>query len=299
MRDDPVRSPRRSRTLAVLAVLAACAGLALPGVSAAAAKPAAKPTQVQPPPMPEMVVEGRAMELLRAMSERLAAAKSMSFTALVGYEFPSRLGPPLVTTMRYEVAMQRPDGLRVLMPGDGPASEFYFDGKTMTAFAPAPNLAAVADAPPTLDAMLAAAYDKAAIYFPFTDLLAADPLKALAGNVKLAFVVGQSELVGGVRTDMLAWADDEVFLQIWIGADDKLPRRLRAIYKRDAWRLRHEMEIRDWQIDPTLPADTFTSAKAQAAPRMAFANPTKLPPDVKPLAGSAARPASRSKASKP
>jgi len=290
MRDDPVRPAHRTRALTALTLGVA---LALPGVAATASKPAVKPVKVQLPRMPEMVLEGRAMELLKAMSERLAAAKSMSFTALVGYEFPSRLGPPLVTTVRYEVAMQRPDRLRVLIPGDGPTSEFYFDGKTMTAFAPAPNLAAVADAPPTLDAMLAAAYDKAAIYFPFTDLLAADPLKALAGNVKLAFVIGQSEVVGGVRTDMLAWADDEVFLQIWIGADDKLPRRLRAIYKRDAWRLRHEMEIRDWQIDPALPADTFASAKAQAAPRMAFANPTKLPPDVKPLASSPARPAPR------
>ena len=57
------------------------------------------------------------------------------------------------------------------MPGDGPASEFYYDGKTMMAYAPAENLVAVADAPPTIDAALEAAYNKAAIFFPFTDLL--------------------------------------------------------------------------------------------------------------------------------
>ena len=33
------------------------------------------------------------MELLKAASSRLAAAKTMSFTATVGYEYPSKLGP--------------------------------------------------------------------------------------------------------------------------------------------------------------------------------------------------------------
>ena len=107
------------------------------------------------------------------MSAKLAAAKTMTFTATVGYEYPSKLGPPIVYTTRYDVAMQRPDKLRVLTLGDGPTSEFYYDGKTMTAFAPGENLAAVADAPPTIDAALAAAYKNAAIFFPFMDLVAA------------------------------------------------------------------------------------------------------------------------------
>ncbi len=122
----------------------------------------------------------------------------MSFTADVGYEYPSKLGPPIVYTTRYDVTMQRPDKLRILMPGDGPASEFYYDGKTMMAFAPVENLAAVADAPPTIDAMLKAAFEKAAMYFPFTDVLAADPYAALTNGAILAFYVGP---VGGRGRD--------------------------------------------------------------------------------------------------
>ena len=44
-------------------------------------------------------------------------------------------------------------GLRVLA-GDGPASEFYYDGKIMMAYAPAESLLAVSDAPATIDATL-------------------------------------------------------------------------------------------------------------------------------------------------
>jgi len=84
---------------------------------------------------------------------------------------------------------------------------------------------------------------------------------------------------------MVVWANDDVFLQIWIGVDDKLPRRLRAIFRTDPLELRHEMELSNWQIDGPIAQDTFASPKAQAAKRIAFASPvTGLPPGVKPTA---------------
>ena len=214
----------------------------------------------------------------------------MSFTALASYESPSRLGPPLVFTTKSEVLLQRPDRLRVITLGDGPASEFYYDGKMMIAFAPAENLVAVTNAPPTIEAALKKAFDVAAIYFPFTDIVVADPWAALADGLKLAFYIGRSNVVGGVATDMVALANDEVFLQLWIGVDDKLPRRIRAQYKGDTLRLRHEVEFTDWKIDAAIAPDAFVSAKAAAAPRMAFANPNPtVPPGVKPLIKSEVR----------
>ena len=225
------------------------------------------------------------MELLKATSARLAAAKSVSFTATVNYEYPSRLGPPIAYTMRYDVTMQRPDKLKVVMPGDGPASEFYYDGKVMMAYAPAENLVAVADAPATIDAALKTAFDTAAIYYPFTDLLATDPYAALTDRAILAFYVGPSGVVGGTKTDMVVWANDDVFLQIWIGVDDKLPRRLRAIFRTDPLELRHEMELSNWQLDGPIAQDAFASQRAQGAKRIAFASPVAgLPQTAKSMA---------------
>jgi len=105
-------------------------------------------------------LDPKALALLQGM--RLAAAHSLTFTALSTEESPTRHGPPLAYTTLSDVALQRPDKLRVITAGDGPASEFYYDGKTMMAFAPAENLVAMADAPPTIDAALKAAYDAAA-----------------------------------------------------------------------------------------------------------------------------------------
>jgi len=226
---------------------------------------------------PATKLEPKAIELLKAASQHLVAAKAMTFTAVVSYESPSVFGPALVYTTRSEVTMQRPNKLRVITPGDGPATEFYYDGKTMTAFAPAENLVATSVAPATIDATLASAYDTAAIYFPFTDLVVADPYKDLAEGLKVAFYIGQSNVVAGTTTDMVAFANDNVFAQIWIGADDKLPRKLRAVYLNDPQYLRHDMELSNWKLDPKLAADTFSATKAATAMHIAFARPDAKP----------------------
>lgn len=232
----------------------------------------------------KMVVEPRAMELLKATSDRLAAAKTLQFTAVAGYEYPSKLGPPILYSVRYDVVMQRPDKVRILIPGDGSPSEFYVDGKQMIAYAPAENLAAFADAPPTVEAALLTAFRTAGIYFPFVDLLAADPYKALTEGTQLAFVVGPSVVVGGVNTNMVVWANADVFLQIWIGSDDKLPRRVRAVFRNDPLGLRHDLILSDWKLDAPVAQDFYVSAKAQAAGRMPFKAPGPPAKAMKPLA---------------
>jgi hypothetical protein len=246
---------------------------------ASKASKSAKSQSKEMPPMVQMMLEPKAIDILKAASSRLASARTMSFTAVVSYESPSRLGTPLVYTTRSEVTLQRPDKLRVITPGDGPASEFYYDGKTMTAFAPAENLVATAGAPPTIDAALETAYDSAAIYFPFADVMISDPYKGIADGLVIAFYIGQSREVGGTITDMVAYANNNVFLQAWIGAEDKLPRRVRAVYRTDLARLRHQMELSNWQLEIAVPADAFTSTRAGSANPIAFShpNPKSLP----------------------
>jgi hypothetical protein len=207
----------------------------------------------------------------------------MRFTAVVTSENPTLLGPPLAYSTRSGVTVQRPDKLRVITTCDGPASEFYYDGSVMMALAPAENLVAVALAPPTIDGALAAAYDTAAIYFPFSDLIVADPYGDIAAGLKHAFYIGRSNVVGDTTTDMIAYVDDHVFVQAWIGAEDRLPRRLRAIYLDDPARLRHQLDLSNWQLDVAIPASVFGSPQAATATRIDFARPDpQLPPGLSP-----------------
>src|SRR6266516_6373827 len=99
-------------------------------------------------------LEPKALDILNAASSRLAAARTMKFNAVHFYESPSRHGHPLAFTTKSEVTLQRPDKLRVIMSADGPASEVYYDGKKMMAYATAENLVDAADAPAPIDAAL-------------------------------------------------------------------------------------------------------------------------------------------------
>lgn len=264
--------PACLRTLLLPLLLGAAVVLAAP----AATKKA--PETGGPPPL-----ETRATDILKASSAKLAAAKAMSFTAVVSYESSSRLGPPLVYTSKSDVTMQRPNKLKVVTLGDGPATEFYYDGKVVMAYAPAEDLVAVADAPATVDETLAAVYTSAAIYYPFEDVIVTDWYKDIAaGPLTKAFYIGQSSIVGGVATDIVGYVTGDVFLQAWIGTEDKLPRRLDAVYLNDKAKLRHVLELSKWELDGVVPANAFGSAKAVAAKRVDFARPDAKAPGASP-----------------
>jgi hypothetical protein len=90
-------------------------------------------------------------------------------------------------------------------------------------------------------------------------------------------------MVGGTTTDMVAYASHGVFVQLWIGADDKLPRMARAVFAKDPTQMRHQVEFSNWQLDGAVPAGTFASSKAASARRIPFAHPDeKLPSDAAP-----------------
>jgi hypothetical protein len=250
-----------------------------PSATQKKAVPAKKPVVTQPKPD----LEPKAIQILKATSDRLAAARTMAFTAVETFESSSRQGHPLAFANKFLVTLQRPDKLRVILSGDGPASEFYYDGKVMMAFAPVENLLAVADAPPTIDATLETAYRSAAIYFPFTDLIVTDPYKDLAPGLQLAYYIGQSHIVGDTTTDIVAYAGDGVFAQVFIGTEDKLPRLVHAVYLDDPERLRHNLLLSDWKLDLAIPADAFGSSSATNAKRIPFAHPNPEPsPGAKP-----------------
>ena len=276
----------RKALVMLLVALSVTAGAASAQTTSPPAKKKTTETKKPPATPPKPDLEPKAIELLKAVSSRLAAAHTVSFTAVQIFESPSRQGPPLAYAKKTDVTLQRPDRMRVIISGDGPGSEFYYNGKTMMAFAPAENLLAVSDAPPTIDTMLEAVYRSAGIFFTFTDLVVADPYKDMAEGLTLAYYVGQSHVVRGTTTDMVAYIDNGVFIQIWIGTEDKLPQMVRAIFLDDPENLRSQVEFFNWQLDLTVPPDAFTLSNGANAKRIPFA-------EIKTQAASGTMPSAR------
>jgi hypothetical protein len=255
--------------------LAASVAIALSAMAAPtiAQQPAAQAPAAPPNLGLKVEMEPAAIALVKAMADKLAAAKSMSFTAFATYESADRTGLPLAYTTLSQVTMQRPDKLKVITPGDGPRTEFFYDGKTVQAYEPAAKFLAMVDAPNTTDAMLRAAFQRAAIYFPFTDLVVSDPMAAITETLRIAFVVGKSTVVGGVTTDIVVLIGKFAHVQLWIGSDDKLPRMARAIFLEDPARYRHTVQFSDWKLDPPLAADAFAFTAPAGTVRIPFAPP--------------------------
>jgi hypothetical protein len=257
----------RTRVLSA-ATCAAVACLALAQARAQSSPPPAPSPQDHPP------IEAKAVDILDAACKALSEAKAMSFTAVNTYEKAARNGQPLFYATLNRVTMQRPDKLRVVTPGDGTPDEFYYNGKTMVAYVPSEDLVAVADAPPTIDQMLDAAWEKAAIYFPFADVIASKPCKAFEEEgMNSAFYVGQSRVVGGTTTDMVAVAADNIQAELWIGAADHLPRLVRVVYPHEPAHALYQTEYSDWHLSDSVDPSSFASDKAAKAKPMSFAPP--------------------------
>lgn len=270
----------KTLTLALSLTLA----LAAPAAFAQTAAPpagAAPETSAAPVAAP---IEPKAVELLKAASAALGAAKTLSFTATSSFERHAPNGQPLFFSTVNEVLLQRPDKLRVITLGDGTPDEFYYDGKTMAAYVPSLDLVAVAEAPETVEKFLDHAWDKAAIYFPFADVLVDNPYEDLSKHLQSAFYIGSSIAVGGVKTDMIAIATDDVAGQIWLGAEDHLPRLIKVVYAHEPAHALYETAFANWKLGAAIEPASFASEKAAKAKHIPFSAPAGLKAD-EPKAG--------------
>jgi len=257
---------------------AACAAVLLS--PAAAETPATPATPAAPAATAQPAISPAALDILKAMSETLAKSKSLSFNIKRAFDEPASTGQPLFYFVDSTVTLQRPDRLKVLVRGDGPPSEFVYDGKEFAVFLPASNLIAVETAPPNLDQALEAAFDKAGIYFPFVDFIVADPYAAITDKLTSAFVVGQSKVVGDVTTDIVAIANPNFQAQIWIGAKDRLPRLAWISPTNGKEKSRSMIEFSDWRLNA--PLKISRAPAAGKAGHIKFARPDAPAAPAKP-----------------
>jgi hypothetical protein len=246
----------------------AVAGETPPGPAAQSALPAAPIKPVKDP---------RALDLLKKMSERLAAAKSFTVRArdIVPMVGPNGQWISLIGSVH--VALERPNKLLVERGGDLAPMDFYYDGRTLTLYAPAEKLYAETQAPSTIDAMLHGAFDYAEHDFPYIEVLLSDPYTAMTQDLTGALYVGEST-IDGVKTEHVALTSTGVDWEIWIDAQDNLPRVVFAKYVQIEKVPTVLTEMYDWKLNPQIPAATFVFEKAPEAQKIEYKRSPKPAP---------------------
>jgi hypothetical protein len=217
-------------------------------------------------------VDPRALESLQRMSHTLARAKELTFRSRSVLEVPCSTGQFLTLVSEADVALQRPDKLRARLRGEAPAFDFYFDGKTVLAFAPGTMVYSKTTAPATIDAMLPELEDETGIRFVTAPLLLSNPFAALTRKLSSAIVVGPSR-VHGVACTHLAFRSPGVNWEIWVETGpEALPRRLAVTFTDRPNFPRTLVEFPKWNLHPWLRAADFNFLPPVQAREIPFAS---------------------------
>lgn len=213
--------------------------------------------------------DDRALAALKEMGDTLAKAGGITFRADSAVPIASPTNQWVHVFGVSQVTLRRPDHLYVETGGDVFNQNFYFDGKTVTMYAPAEKLYATEPIPGNLDDALKQVFEKHGTYFSFADVVLSVPHEAMAKDLTSAQLVGQSS-VGGVPTTHLAFAKPGMAWELWIGADDHLPRRLDVTYTGVEGRPTASVTFADWKLNPDITADRFSFTPPPDAARIEF-----------------------------
>jgi hypothetical protein len=201
--------------------------------------------------------EANAKNLLKAMSDYLAAQKAISFEYDTNYEVVTKDKQKLALASSGTITLNRPDKIHATRSGGFADIELLFDGKTLTLLGKNANLYTQIDVPGTVDHLIDELREKYKRPLPGADLLLSNVYDQLMPDVVDAKDLG-SGVIGGVECDHLAFRTPEVDWQIWIAQGDRpYPCRFVITTKLVASEPQYSVQVRDWKTGEEVASDDF------------------------------------------
>jgi hypothetical protein len=227
------------------------------------------PVEAELPPGARLV-DPRADELVRQMSDLLASAKSFALEAEEIYdEVPEHLPRTQLTNLRH-VALRRPDRMVGDASGDALNRSFWYDGKTLSIHEKEQNTYATLPVPPTIDGTLDAIFERTGMVIPLADFVYEDVYARLMESVQRGVYLGIHR-AGDVACHHLSFEQESIDWQLWIDAGEKpLPRKLVIAYKTEDEVPQYTVTIEKWNLNAELPEDLFQFEPPEGAERIEF-----------------------------
>jgi hypothetical protein len=201
--------------------------------------------------------EAQAKSLLKAMSDYLAAQKTISFEYDANLDIVSTQQQKIGLASSGTLTLERPDKLHATRSGGFANVEMVFDGKTLSLLGKNANVYAQVDAPGTIDHLVDELRDKYHRPVPAADLLMSDPYKELMAPVTDVKDLG-SGVIRGVECDHLAFRTKDVDWQIWIAQGARpYPCRYVITSKKVKGSPEYTLDIRAWKAGGEVASDGF------------------------------------------
>jgi hypothetical protein len=218
--------------------------------------------------------EAYAKSRLKAMSDYMAAQKTISFDFDAMLEVVTTDNQKLALASSGTVRMRRPDKLRSTRAAGFADIELVFDGKTFTLLDKNANVYTQVDVPGTIDHLVGELRNKYNRPVHGADLLVSDVYDALMTDVENVKDLG-SGVIGGVECDYFAFRAKEVDWQIWI-AQGKRPYPCQYVITSKLMTAapQYSYRLRDWKTGDKASADDFRFRKPKNAKKV---DPKDLP----------------------
>lgn len=232
------------------------------------------PVVAQEPPSPEpaaasddvRLLDARATERVRAMSDYLAKQKNFKFNVEIAYDVVEPDGEKTQLGRRSLVDVMRPNGLRVDAQGDRGWNQLsVYDGKYFLHFDRARNLYSRVEVPDSLDAFFDFLFKKYSVSPPLVDFLLQDVYGAMTEKARSGALLGDA-FVAERACDHVAFSGEDLDWQLWIEkGDTPWPRKFVITYKDVDVRPQFMAVFRKWQTDVEFAPNQFEASPPSGA----------------------------------
>jgi hypothetical protein len=212
-----------------------------------------------------------ALEILERMSAFLASREAFRFRAEVEYDAVQPSGQRIEFGNSREVAMRRPDRLRIdVFDRDGTSEILSYDGTEVWIASPSRNAYSRMPQLGRLEQVLeqlANDYDTPA---QLAELMDPDLYRQLHPAIESGSRVGLVRLDGRL-CEQLAFRTEEVDFQLFIErGETPMPRRLVIDYRNEPGKPQFRATLGDWDLAPELPDTHFRVSPPIGAQRVPF-----------------------------
>ena len=205
------------------------------------------------------VIEPRARQVLQQTGDFMKSAQSFTFAMETVREVVMETGQRIQYSAMAEIAVRKPDGVKIISNGDLGDFTLWYDGSSIIVHQVERNIYTRAEVPDTIDAAFDYLAEEKGITPPLISLLYSDPIKLLKENVSSGFYVGLNQ-VRGVQCHHLAFSSEDMDSQMWVAAGlNPVILKVVLTYKERKGSPQFTAYLADWDLSPFLPDSLFKS----------------------------------------
>lgn len=205
--------------------------------------------------VPQARVDARTQAVLQAMSDKLAAAQTLRVTATRESSPGISVGFDMAEKASISATVQRPNKINATADSNRGRRLVSYDGSNVTFVDLKAGTHARVKAGQDIDSTARALEQTYSVMPPLAELLANHPRDFLLEGVKDGQSKG-TEAVAGTACDHLAFTQQDLSWELWVGTSDHLPRKMVITYPNGEGGppLKVSLLIQKWELNAPVSA---------------------------------------------